>query len=321
MRSAFLGPSRFILAVLSLSACLTGLFGAPLAADEEPGDHELEAASAAAYAAMITGPRTVKLIDQAALVLSAEDGFVPKAEAVRLMQVLGNSSGPDMLGLVLPRKAGGSWFISVGFQKLGFLSSAVLSRLTNDDIHEHMRRAARHGNDQRQAQGIPKIDLGEFVDPPSYDPKLDRMSMTTRIAKYGSGDDLEDNVQFDAYVFGRDGVLSLTLSTHAGGYANLHHHMDQLFNGASFVPGKRSNDIVASDKRAEYPLEVLFGGQTVEDVAKDKAAAAARIRKLEMLEGQRQEADREWQFYLIAGAASLLLSSIAVFAFNRAVAA
>ncbi|MGQ4827719.1 DUF2167 domain-containing protein, partial [Enterococcus faecalis] len=92
---------------------------------------------------------------------------------------------------------------------------------------------------------------------PRYEPKFDRLAMAAHVIQHSQGDGAQDSARLDAYLFGRDGVLGLSLTAHPGGYANLHHHVDQLVSGASFLPGKRYADAVASDKRSDYPLEML----------------------------------------------------------------
>lgn len=303
---------------------MLGLYGwlvVPPAAAQSSVDQELEAAYIAARAALIAGPVRVKLLDQATMGLEPEDGFIPRTEALRLLRALGKAASPDLLGLVVPRKAIGSWYIAVAFRGLGLAAPEKLSRLTKDDIYDQMRRSIHRVSDDNRQQGSPKLDLGDFVEPPAYDAKSDRMFVATQLIQAGDDDSASAMAKLDAYLFGRDGVLTLTLITHAGGYANLRHHMNQLHTGMSFIPGKRCADALPTDKRLEYPLEVLFGGRDPQEVAKERATAAAQARERAVVEEQREQADREWLLYMSAGAASVLLSSVAMFAVHRATSA
>lgn len=269
-------------------------------------DVELEAAFQAAWGSLIAGPGTIKLLDQGTLNLGAEHGFVPPAQAIRLMHAMGNNTGNNMLGLIIPRGGDTRWFITVEFDQIGFAAPEMLARLNEKDIYDHLRHAATRGNEGRLELEAGKLDVGGFIEPPRYDRANNRMYLATRVVQAGPSDDRENSANLDAYVFGREGVLTFTLATGESDYKNLRRHMDQAYLGTTFLPGKRSADAVpGQDRVVEYPLEMIFGGQTAAEI-KDKKAkvaslAAARERRRAAQAAAAQAESDSWTFWLIAG--------------------
>src|SRR5689334_4002691 len=103
-------PFSMLLAVL--------LAGAAMAqqADDDPNAAVWQAASAA----MLRGPQSVPLRNQANLQLPEGYGFVPHAEAVRLMEIMGNQTDPNFIGMIFPLGApGANWFVTVDFDDAG----------------------------------------------------------------------------------------------------------------------------------------------------------------------------------------------------------
>ncbi len=93
----------------------------PVAADEEaePESSPAQAAWQAASAAMIHGPSTIELRDQAQLELPSGYGFVPQQQAAALMRTMGNLTGDDFIGLVFPEIDSTPWFVSIQFEDSG----------------------------------------------------------------------------------------------------------------------------------------------------------------------------------------------------------
>ena len=230
-----------------------------------------------AWAAIANGPAAIPLLDQGTLKIGPHHGFVPRAEAERLMHAMGNSTGPSFQGLVLPQGSR-RWFITVDFGKIGHTPPAVLAALKDKDIYTKVQKSAGKGNEGRLKLEAGKLDIGgAFVEKPYYDRKRDRMVMATRVAETGPTDDSGDSAKLDAYIFGREGVITLTLATSMADYAELRQNMDVVYFGSMFFAGKRSADVQPGDRQTEYPLDMIFGSLTLEEAkaGAEKAAAMA----------------------------------------------
>ena len=81
---------------------------------------ELDEAFAAAMKAGQIGPSTVSLLKQAVVNLPNSYVYVPKAEGDRLMCAFGNRTGPQFLGLIMPREEP-EWFATLNFADVGYV--------------------------------------------------------------------------------------------------------------------------------------------------------------------------------------------------------
>ena len=71
------------------------------AADPSPGDareEQAKAVRAAIAKAMVRGPTSVALRDQATLSLPEGFGFIPQKEAAAFMKLIGNHTGDEFMG-------------------------------------------------------------------------------------------------------------------------------------------------------------------------------------------------------------------------------
>jgi uncharacterized membrane-anchored protein len=303
---------RRAMLVLGLALVLT-----TTASAQTSQDLALERAYADAGAAAIHGPGTIALADQGTLTLTHEQSFVPRPQAIKLMHAMGNAAGSSFLGLVVPRGGNGSWFITVEFDKIGFASPDVLSALKAKDIYDHLHQGAANGNDERLKLEASRIALGGFIEAPRYDKASHRMIMATRVQQSGPSDDREDSANLDAYIFGRDGVIALTLATGVSIYSTRRQQMDGLVKSITFAPGKRPADWVeATDPKIKYPLEMIFGGQSVEKVEKSLAEAAARKalqeRRKQAAIAQAQADQEAWNFWIMVALGGTILTAVAV---------
>ena len=82
----------------------------------EPGHDAGKATWEAAAAAMVHGPSTVQLSDQAQLALPAGYGFVPPKEGAAVMDMLGNQTDERFIGLIFPESEESSWFVTIDYE-------------------------------------------------------------------------------------------------------------------------------------------------------------------------------------------------------------
>jgi uncharacterized membrane-anchored protein len=97
---------RFGTRLLQLMALLwlTASVQAQGAATADDTRSERAEVARAAQEAMLSGPQSIKLIDQAGFELPENYGFVPKPQATKLMEMWGNSVGEQFLGIVCRRR-------------------------------------------------------------------------------------------------------------------------------------------------------------------------------------------------------------------------
>ena len=106
---------------------LTAWLAASAAAQDDeaatltPEQQAAAAQWAEAIAAMVPGPQSISLIDQGQLALPEGFGFVPKAEATTMMELMGNRVDDRFIGLVFPLEESQDYFVSLEYEESGYI--------------------------------------------------------------------------------------------------------------------------------------------------------------------------------------------------------
>ncbi|MBE9609243.1 DUF2167 domain-containing protein [Chitinilyticum piscinae] len=239
---------------LFAAGCLGLLLGVGHAQD-------VESAFKAAYAAAQRGPAEVTLIDQARLKLPAGYAFVPKAQALALLDAMGNTPGNDLLGMILPENDKANWFIDVSYEASGYIKDDDARDWNAEELLTSLKEGTEEGNKVRKERGIPEFEVIGWVEKPGYDTGSHRLvwSANTRNKNAPAGE--EQGVNYNTYALGREGYISMNLVTGMSTVEAEKPVAKQLLGALEFNSGKRYEDFDASnDKVAEYGLAALVGG-------------------------------------------------------------
>lgn len=250
--------------VMTAAALLLALL-LPLAAfgEQTAESHReaVKAAAAAARAAIVSGPTSVALRDQATLALPEHYGFVPRKPAADLMNAMGNRTGDDFLGLVVPLgESGADWFVTVDYQSSGYIKDDDAKHWDADKLLKSLKDNTEAGNDERAKIGAPAIEVTRWVETPAYTQPSHELVWAAEVQrKDGQGDD--PFVNYNTYVLGREGYLSLDLVAHESAVEEDKPAARQLLEAVQFNSGKRYADFNSStDKVAAYGLAALVAG-------------------------------------------------------------
>ena len=250
--------------VMTAAALLLALL-LPLAAfgDQTAESHReaVKAAAAAARAAIVSGPTSVALRDQATLALPEHYGFVPRKPAADLMNAMGNRTGDDFLGLVVPLgESGGDWFVTVDYQSSGYIKDDDAQHWDADKLLKSLKDNTEAGNEERARIGAPAIVVTRWVETPAYTQASHQLVWAAEVQhKDGQGED--PFVNYNTYVLGREGYLSLDLVAHESAVEEDKPAARQLLEAVQFNSGKRYADFNSStDKVAAYGLAALVAG-------------------------------------------------------------
>ncbi|MFA9441337.1 DUF2167 domain-containing protein [Uliginosibacterium sp. sgz301328] len=246
--------ARCVLAcAMVLSASAHGQ-SAPAAADSE-----FEQARDAALAHQQAGPRDISLGDQARIALPAGYAFIPKAEASRLMQAMGNRVGDGFYGLIIGDRLDG--FVSVRFDSAGYIKDDDARDWDADALLKNLKEGTEEANKDRHARGMPEFVVEGWVEKPAYDAATHRLVWSASTHDKDAASGRAQGVNYNTYLLGRDGYLSLNLVTELATVEKEKPAARELLAAASFIDGKRYADFNAStDKVAEYGLAALVGG-------------------------------------------------------------
>ena len=106
----------------------------------------------------------------------------------------------------------------------------------------------------------PPIEVTRWIEKPSYDASTHRLVWSAELKdKDSTGDDA--GINYNTYVLGREGYVSLNLVTSAAEVEAHKPAAHELLAAVNFNDGKRYSDFNAStDKVAAYGLAALVGG-------------------------------------------------------------
>ena len=248
-------PLRLLAVGVALAATLTcaqARSGAQLEA--------LRSAVEAARAAMVIGPASVPLRDQATLALPANFGFVPRPQAAGLMHAMGNRTADNFLGLIVPRGEHRPWFVAVVYEPSGYIKDDDARHWSADQLLQSLKDGTEAGNAERSRAGVPAIEVTRWIEAPSYAPDTHQLVWSAE-AKRRDGAESDPTVNYNTYLLGREGYVSLNLITSASTVEDDKAAAHQLLAAVSFNDGKRYGDFNSStDKVAAYGLAALIAG-------------------------------------------------------------
>ncbi|MFI5268218.1 MAG: DUF2167 domain-containing protein, partial [Chloroflexota bacterium] len=200
------------------------------------------------------------------------------APAQRLMHAFGNSVSDDLLGLVVPNDAR-RWLITVKYEKSGYIKDDDAKHWKVDELFQNIKDGTEESNKQRVSLGVPELEIVGWVQQPQYTEASHELIWSIKGHDKGAPQDSGYNINYNTYVLGRDGYISMDLVTDP---ATVQADADDariLLDAMSFDAGKRYQDFDSStDKVAEYGLAALIGGVALKKIGLFALAAAFFIK-------------------------------------------
>lgn len=231
----------------------------PEAADEATEEQEVDPVWQAAMAAMQNGPATVSFRDQASIALPEGYGFVPREQAAAVMDKMGNTVDERFLGLIFPLSEG-NWFVSVDWEESGYIKDDDAKDWDADELLQTLKDGTEAANEHRQQIGVAPIEVTRWVESPAYDATNHRLVWSAE-AREKTGQDPDPTVNYNTYVLGREGYVSMNLITSSSQVESDKPAARELLAAVNFNEGKRYSDFKeGTDKVAAYGLAALVGG-------------------------------------------------------------
>jgi uncharacterized membrane-anchored protein len=255
MSGSFLaGGARMAAVLMFIASPLCGAEEAPRAAPDP-----YETAWRAAGEAIQPGPATIQLRDQAQVALPQGYGFVPPKEGAALMEVLGNQTDDNFLGLIFPMSEA-EWFVTVDFDPAGYIKDDDAKDWDADALLTNLKEGTEAANEHRREIGVAPIEVTRWIEKPTYDASSHQLVWSAEIKDIGAQDD-DAGVNYNTYVLGREGYVSLNLVTSVADVESHKPAARELLAAVNFNDGKRYTDFNSStDKVATYGLAALVGG-------------------------------------------------------------
>jgi uncharacterized membrane-anchored protein len=278
--------STVLRGVCGLAFALAALLAQAQAEPDAARKAEFKAAVEAVNSSAVPGPSEVKLGDQALLKLPAGMAWVPQPAAGRLMQAMGNSRDPQLLGLVRG-SADADWLVLARFEASGYIKDDDAKDWNVDDLFKSLKEGTEEGNKQRREMGFPPLEIVGWVQKPSYDAATHRL-VWSMAAKSPGESDAEQSINYNTYALGRDGYMTLNLITARASIERDKPAAHTLLSALQFDDGKRYEDFNSStDRMAEYGLAALVAGVAAKKLGLIAVvlAFAAKFAKVLLLAG------------------------------------
>ncbi len=220
----------------------------------------LDNAIEAMQRAGVEGPKEINLGNQAVLKLPQGFVYIPVREARAFMRELGNYVDSNFYGLVLNHDIDG--FISIEYTASGYIKDDDAKEWNADELLDNLKEGTREANKERVKKGITPIEILGWIEKPNYEQATHRLVWSAALRDEGSNiEENDQGVNYNTYLLGREGYLSLNLVTNRGTVNDEKPKARQLLNAVTFNNGKRYTDFNAStDHVAEYGLAALIGG-------------------------------------------------------------
>jgi uncharacterized membrane-anchored protein len=244
-----------------LSSLLLNLSIVSIASAQESSgrEAELKAAWQAAGAAMQRGATTVALRDQAQLQLPEGYGFIPVKEAAEVLTKMGNQTDARFIGMIIPLGAA-NWFVTVDYESAGYIKDDDAKNWNAKELLENLQEGTESGNKRRESMGIAPIVVSRWIEPPKYEAATHRLVWSAE-ARLKEGEDPDPSINYNTYVLGREGYISMDLVTTTSTVSTDKQAANELLAAVSFNDGKRYENFNSStDKIAAYGLAALVGG-------------------------------------------------------------
>ena len=259
---------KYVMCLVLALWCSWVLAADPASAAREARQQEAQTVREAVAKAIIRGPATVPLRDQAQLQLPEHFGFIPQKEAAEAMRLMGNRTGTEFVGMIvpLPREGGGSnasWFVTLQYDPAGYIKDDDAQHWDSSKLLQTLKDGTEAANADRERLGIPPIAVTRWVQSPTYESNSHRLVWSAE-AKRKDGSDTDPTINYNTYVLGREGYVSLNLITTAATVDRDRLTAGELLSGVDFKSGKRYGDFNSStDKVAAYGLAALVAGVAV----------------------------------------------------------
>jgi uncharacterized membrane-anchored protein len=243
---------------LTALVAIFGLLSMARAQEAQPED-PAAAVWQAASDAMINGPQTIELRDQAQLALPEGYGYVPVKEGTALMEAMGNQAGENFIGLIFPHSEA-DWFVTMDFEPAGYIKDDDAKDWEADELLDSLKEGTKAANEHRKSIGVTPLEVTRWVEKPAYDAASHRLVWSAEAKQIGVADQ-DPTINYNTYVLGREGYISLNLITTASTIESDKPAAHELLTAVNFNGGKGYADFDEStDKVAAYGLAALVGG-------------------------------------------------------------
>jgi uncharacterized membrane-anchored protein len=184
----------------------------------------------------------------------------------KAMELMGNPSGPNELGMIIPDsigsdEGGGGWFVVFEFDPSGYVKDEDQKNLgaQSDALLDAIRKGTNASNEERKQRGWAVLNVVGWEQPPFYDAASHNLVWAIRLSSQEKGK-TDYSINYNTRILGREGVLVANLVIDPAKLKTTVPTYQKLLQGVAFKPGKTYAEWKPGDKIAEYGLIGLVAG-------------------------------------------------------------
>jgi uncharacterized membrane-anchored protein len=151
--------------------------------------------------------------------------------------------------------------VSVEYDPAGYIKDEDAKNWDADELLQNLKDGTEAANENRARLGIAPLEVTRWIETPAYDSATQRLVWSAEGRDKGAAADADNTVNYNTYLLGREGYVSLDLITSTSQIEAQKVVARNLLAAVKFNDGKRYADYDAStDKLAAYGLAALVGG-------------------------------------------------------------
>jgi uncharacterized membrane-anchored protein len=243
-------------------------FSTPLYASHKPELHNpiIDAANKqqdafdAALNVSTPGPAKINLGSEGILNLPENYFYIPPKEAANLLHMVGNKTGPEFMGLVIPKEHI-HWFVTIDFIKSGFIKDTGAKYWNEDDLLSDVKKSTA---DENKISGS-TLNVTGWIEAPHYDIVSHRLTWSVLAkSQTDASDSNHQSVNYNAYLLGRDGYFDLNLISSNAAINDDKIHAKNILSALHYQLGKSYEDFNRkTDPVADYEVATLITDRVV----------------------------------------------------------
>jgi len=141
------------------------------------------------------------------------------------------------------------WMVSVDYDPAGYIKDEDAKNWNADELLQNLKDGTEAANENRVRLGIPALEVTRWIEPPAYDSATQRLVWSAEGRDKGAAADSDNTVNYNTYLLGREGYVSLDLITSTSKIESQKAVARNLLAAVNFNDGKRYADYDASSDK------------------------------------------------------------------------
>ncbi len=204
----------------------------------------------------MSGPTIANMGDNLAQIrIDSNYAFADARDTKKVMELMGNPSHNQELGMVIPKNEGLAWFVLFEYHPVGYVNDDDKGKIDAAALLKSIGKQTEESNKEREKMGGTPIHVLSWYKEPYYDVTSHNLSWAILAEAHG-----DTIANYNTRILSRTGFTSIVLVASAHKLDSIMPRVQLLLADFSYKQGKRYFEFVQGDKIAEYGLTALIAG-------------------------------------------------------------